>query len=258
MKLKDKVALITGAGCGIGRAMSLLFAKEGAYIAVNDIDLSSAEETAEAVKQIGRRAIAIKADISEPNDVDIMVDRVIKELGGVHILVNNAGIPALTGPTIEQQGVERWDKVVDVILRGTYLVSRRVGQWMARHKTGKIVNISSIAGVAGTPKVICYGSAKAGVINMTRSLAVEWAQYNINVNCIVPSWVRTPILEAAIKTSKFITMEEIAKRTPLGRPAEPEEIAKAALFLVSDDASFITGVTLPVDGGWLAYGYQTL
>ena len=257
MKLEGKVALITGAGGGIGRATSLLFAKEGADIGVNDIDLSSAEKTTKAVKQIGRKAIVIRADVSEPDDVDVMVERVISELGAVHILVNNAGIPALTGPTLEHQGVERWNRVIDVNLRGTYLCSRRVGQWMASHKTGKIVNISSFVGIAGTPKVICYGSAKAGVINITRSLAVEWAQYNIRVNCIVPSWVRTPMMEAAIREGKFITMEEIVKRTPLGRPAEPEEIAKAALFLVSDDASYITGVTLPVDGGWLAYGYQT-
>lgn len=257
MKLGGKVALITGAGSGIGRAMALLFAKEGADIGVNDIDLSSAEETVKAVKQIGQRAIAIRADVAEPDEVDAMVDRVISELGGVHILVNNAGIPANTGPTIEHQSVERWDKVVGVILRGTYLCSRRVGRWMVSHKTGKIVNISSIVGIEGAPNIISYGSAKAGVINMTRALAVEWAKYNINVNCLAPAWVRTPLAEGVIRESKG-KLEEIQRRSPFGRLAEPDEIAKAALFLVSDDASFITGVTLPVDGGWLARGYQTV
>lgn len=125
MKLEGKVALVTGAGSGIGEAIALLFAREGADIAVNDIDLPSAEKTADAVKKIGRRAIAIKADVAEPDEVDAMVGRVINELGGVHILVNNAGIP-IHGPLIEEQTVERWDRVVNVILRGTYLCSRRI------------------------------------------------------------------------------------------------------------------------------------
>jgi len=260
MKLEGKVALVTGAGGGIGRATALLFAREGADIAVNDIDLSLAEETVEGVRQMGQRAIAIRADVAEAGEVDTMVDRVISELGGVHILVNNAGISSKEGPpgdTIEQESVERWDKVVNVILRGTYLCSRRAGRWMVSNNTGKIVSISSIAGIAGYPRIIAYGSAKAGIINMTRALAVEWGKYNVNVNCIAPAWVRTSMLENALKDGR-ITLEEIEKRTPLGRPAEPEEVAKAALFLASDDASFISGVTLPVDGGWLACGYQTV
>ncbi|MGD0918875.1 MAG: SDR family NAD(P)-dependent oxidoreductase, partial [Thermodesulfobacteriota bacterium] len=149
MKLQGKVALVTGAGSGIGQAIALLFAKEGADIAVNDIDLLSAEQTAVAVKQIGRRAITVKADVTEADAVDAMVDRVINELGGVHILVNNAGVP-LRGPMLEEQTVERWDRAVAVILRGTYLCSRRAGKWMSVHKTGKILNISSLAGIIGS------------------------------------------------------------------------------------------------------------
>jgi len=253
MKLQGKVALVTGAGSGIGQAIALLFAKEGADIGVNDIDLLSAEHTVAAVKQIGRRAIAIKADVFEPDAVDAMVDRVINELGGVHILVNNAGVP-LRGPMLEEQTVERWDRAVAVILRGTYLCSRRAGQWMSVHKTGKILNISSLAGIIGSPDHGGYGPAKAAVINLTRNLAVEWGKYNINVNCIAPGLINTPLTQRTI--AREPALANISKGIPLGRMGETDDIAKAALFLVSDDANYITGATLPVDGGWLASGYQ--
>jgi NAD(P)-dependent dehydrogenase (short-subunit alcohol dehydrogenase family) len=246
VKLEGKVALVTGAGSGIGQAIALLFAREGADIAVNDIDLPSAEKTAEAVKKIGRRAIAIKADVAEPDEVDAMVDRVINELGGVHILVNNAGIP-IHGPLLEEQTVERWDRVVNVILRGTYLCSRRVGQWMAGQKMGKIVNISSVAGMKSSPTQAGYGAAKAGVINLTRSLAADWGKYNINVNCIAPGVINTPLTQRTLL--RMSTEEQIIQRIPLGRLGEAEDVARAALFLVSDDAAYISGITLPVDGG---------
>ena len=253
MKLQGKVALVTGAGSGIGQAIALLFAKEGADIAVNDIDLLSAEQTAVAVKQIGRRAITVKADVTEADAVDAMVDRVINELGGVHILVNNAGVP-LRGPMLEEQTVECWDRAVAVILRGTYLCSRRAGKWMSVHKTGKILNISSLAGIIGSPDHGGYGPAKAGVINLTRDLAVEWGKYHINVNCIAPGLINTPLTQRAI--AREPALANIAQGVPLRRMGEADDIAKAALFLVSDDASYITGATLAVDGGWLASGYQ--
>ncbi len=251
MRLEGKVALITGSGKGIGREMALLFAREGADIAVNDIDLPSAEKTAEEVRQIGRKAVAIKADIGKPDDVDIMVDKVIGELSGVHILVNNAGILDEAVPTIESS-IEHWDEVIRVILRGTYLCCRRVGRWMITHKTGKIVNISSIAGIAGLAPRPSYAPAKAAVIHLTRCLAIEWGAYNINVNCIAPGFTLTPMVEEIFKKSKA-DIGLLGKQIPLGRMARPEEIADAALFLVSDQARYITGVTLPVDGGWLAY-----
>ena len=245
MKLEGKVALVTGAGSGIGQAIALLFAGEGADIAVNDIDLPSAEKTADAVKKIGRRAIAIKANVAEPDEVDAMVDRVINELGGVHILVNNAGI-SIHGTLLKEQTVERWDRVVNVILRGTYLCSRRVGQWMADQKAGKIVNISSVAGLKASPIMTSYGAAKAGVINLTRSLAADWGKYNINVNCIAPGVINTPLTQRTFLRQS--TEEQISQRIPLGRLGEAEDIARAALFLASDDAAYISGITLPVDG----------
>ena len=162
MKLQGKVALITGAGRGIGQAMALLFAKEGADIAVNDVDLASAEKTAEQVRQNGQRAIAVKADVSNPDDVNMLVERTISELDGLHILVNNAGILDETAPTTESS-IERWDQVISVILRGTYLCCRRAGQWMIQQKTGKVVNIGSIAGFGVIAPRPSYGPAKAGV-----------------------------------------------------------------------------------------------
>ena len=256
MRLKGKVALITGAGRGIGLEMALLFAREGADLVVNDIDLLSAQKTAEEVKKIGPRAMAIKADVSSPDDVDMLVDRTISEMGAVSILVNNAGIIDEIVPTVESS-VERWDNVIRVNLRGTYLCCRRVGKWMVKNNGGKIINIGSIAGVAGFAPRPSYGPSKAAVIHLTRCLALEWAEYNITVNCIVPGYVLTPLVKDLFKKTDG-DVKQIEKRIPLGRLAKPEDIANAALFLVSDEASYITGVSLPVDGGWLAYGVKTI
>jgi 2-deoxy-D-gluconate 3-dehydrogenase len=260
LRLKGKVALVTGAGTGIGKATAILFAKEGADIVVTNLDLPEATETAETIRKIGRSVIVIAADISKSDEIYTMVDRAVSEFGGVNILVNNAGLPAGLVPNafeIKGKYIEAWDRVFEINVRATFLCSQRVGQWMKIHGGGKIVNVASQTGIAGVPYVNAYGPSKAAVINITRSLAVEWAKYNINVNCVAPCWTRTLRLEKAIEKG-IVSLDEIQKRCPMGRPAEPEDVAKAILFLASDDASFITGITLPVDGGWLAYGYQTV
>lgn len=249
MKLEGKVALITGAGSGIGQAIALLFAREGADIAVNDIDTPSAQATVARVRRTGRKAIATMADVSNPGDVGAMVSATISELGGIHLLVNNAGVQP-HGSMIEHQTVEMWDRVVAVVMRGTYLCTRRVGQWMAANGGGKVINIASVAGLVGVPDLASYGAAKAGVVNLTRSLAVEWGKYKINVNAIAPGLIDTPLTRHT--SAAWSTPERIAEQIPLGRMGEPEEVARAALFLASDDASYVTGVTLPVDGGRLA------
>jgi NAD(P)-dependent dehydrogenase (short-subunit alcohol dehydrogenase family) len=249
MKLEGKVALVTGAGSGIGQAIAVLFAREGADIAVNDIDPRSAAVTAARVVRLGRRAIPIQADVADAGEVGQLVSRTIDELGGVHVLVNNAGIPH-HGPMIEDQTVEHWDRVVSVTLRGTYLCSRRVGQWMRSHGGGRIVNISSVSGLIGASHLSSYGAATAGVINLTRSLAADWGKYSINVNAIAPGVIDTPLTRSTI--ASWSTPEEINQRIPLGRMGTADEVAQAALFLVSTESSYITGVTLPVDGGRLA------
>jgi NAD(P)-dependent dehydrogenase (short-subunit alcohol dehydrogenase family) len=249
MRLEGKVALVTGAGSGIGQAIAVLFAREGADIAVNDIDLRSAEVTAARVARLGRRAIPIKADVADAGEVGALVSRTIDELGGAHILVNNAGVPH-HGLMIEEQTVEHWDRVVSVSLRGTYLCSRRVGQWMISHGGGRVVNIASVAGLVGSPTLSSYGAAKAGVINLTRSLAADWGRYKINVNAIAPGVIDTPLTRRS--PAAWSTPEQILRSIPLGRMGTPDEVAQVALFLVSAESSYVTGVILPVDGGKLA------
>lgn len=244
MKLKGKVALVTGAGSGIGRATALLFAQEGAVVAVNDINLSSAEETSETIKKMGRNSIMVGADVAEEKEVVEMVGRTIKELGGIHILVNNAGI-GNTEPILESS-TKTWDRVMAVDLRGPYLCSREAGRWMTGHNSGKIVNISSIAAFRAQMHMTAYASAKTGLIAFTRTLAQELAKYSINVNCIVPGGIDTPMSREHVGV---LPDEKIKQLIPLGRLGQPDDIAKAALFLVSEDSSFITGEYLLVDGG---------
>jgi NAD(P)-dependent dehydrogenase (short-subunit alcohol dehydrogenase family) len=255
MRLEGKTALITGAGRGIGQATALLFAREGADVVAADLTLSDAEETAAAVENIGRRAVAVSADVSIPADTYAMVDEAISAFGGIEILVNNAGVGKVLAPTLELEDMEAWDRVWAINVRAVFQCSQRAARWMRAHNGGKIVNVASRTGISGVPDINAYGPSKAAVINMTRSLAVEWAKYKINVNCVAPIWTRTPRFEAAVEKG-VVSLEAIEKQCPFGRPAEPEEVARAILFLASDDAAFITGVTLPVDGGWLAAGYM--
>jgi 3-oxoacyl-[acyl-carrier protein] reductase len=245
MKLEGKTALITGAGSGIGEAIALRFASEGADIAVNDIDLPSAERTAEAVRKLGRRAIAVQADVAVESQVNAMVDRVIHELGGVPILVNNAGLSS-GGPVIEES-LEDWDRLVAIVLRGTYLCSRRAARWMVDHKFGRIVNISSNAGLKSGPGMSAYSAAKAGVMSLTRTFALELAAYDIRVNTVAPGLIDTPMTRRTV-VLRF-SHQQLMDRIPLKRLGEADEVAKPALFFASEDSSFITGVTLSVDGG---------
>lgn len=245
MKLEGKVALITGAGSGIGEAISLMFAGEGADIAVNDIDQAAAEKTSGEVRKLGRQAITIKVDVSDAAAVKSMVARTIEELGGIHILVNSAGFSS--GGTVLDEEIENWDKNINTMLRGPYLCAKYAGQWMAEHKTGKVINISSIAAVGGIPGMGAYIVAKSGLNALTRVLAMEWSSLGINVNCISPGIIDTPMTQNTI--AKRFTPERLAGTVPLGRMGTSEDIARAALFLASDDSSYITGTNIPLDGG---------
>jgi NAD(P)-dependent dehydrogenase (short-subunit alcohol dehydrogenase family) len=179
-----------------------------------------------------------------------MVARTIEELGGIHILVNSAGFSS--GGRVLEESVENWDKNVNVMLRGPYLCSKYAGRWMADNKTGKVVNISSVAAMGGTPGMGAYIVAKSGVNALTRVLAMEWSQFGINVNCIAPGIIDTPMTQNSLL--RRFTPEQMAARVPLGRMGTAEDIAKTALFLASDDSSYITGSTIPLDGGSLNAG----
>jgi len=250
MRLEGKVAMITGAGSGIGEGCALMFAREGANIAVIDIDQAAAEKTASAIRQMGRQALALKTDVGDAGQVEAAVKKTIDELGGIHILINNAGLSL--GGTIIDEKLENWDRMINVVLRGTYLCSRFAGRWMVANRTGKVVNISSIQGALGSSGMNSYVSSKAGVMALTRAMAAEWAQYGINVNCIAPGIINTPMTQKTI--AKFMTPERLKAHVPLNRMGTPEDIAKCALFLCTDDSSFITGTTIPVDGGTLNAG----
>jgi NAD(P)-dependent dehydrogenase (short-subunit alcohol dehydrogenase family) len=251
MLLEGKVALITGAGRGIGRTIAVTLAKEGADLCINDVNLKAAEEAADEICALGRKAIAVKADVGDPEEVDAMVTRTIDVLGGVHILVNNAGIVDQSVPTIESS-VEKWDEVMRITVRGAYLCCRRAGKWMVEQRSGKIVNISSVAAFIGLAPRPAYVPAKGAVVALTHTLAVEWAPYGINVNCVAPGFCLTPLLQDAFERAG-VDLIKAGQSNPMGRLALPQDIADATLFLVSDSASYITGVTLPVDGGWLVY-----
>ena len=248
----EKVALVTGGSRGIGRAICIEMARQGLKVVVNHSSTGSANEVLEYIKNMGGSAVGIQGDISNEKEVRYIVDQAVDTFGRIDILVNNAGISDQFKPTLEQES-DAWQKVVDIHLRGTYLCSKEVAGIMVKNNYGRIVNISSIVGLNGFPMRTAYGPAKAGIINLTKVLAVEWAKYNINVNAVAPGYIRTEMVEQLIDNGTFIE-EHIRERIPMKRLGTTKEIAQAVLFLISDEASYITGNTLVVDGGWTAYG----
>ena len=244
MKLKGKIALITGAGRGIGRAIALEFAKEGADIIINyNKSKEGAEEVKNEIEKIGQRAIIIKADVSKKEEVEEMVEKALDEFKGIDILVNNAGV--ISAAPLQELTEEDWNKIMDVNFKGVFLCSKIVSKIIMKQKSGKINNISSIYGsIFGAQYVMHYAASKAGVANMTKSLAQALAP-NIQVNSISPGNIDTEMTRHA--GEDFI--KKVIEKTPLKRLGKPEEIAKAAVFLASSDSDFITGLNLVVDGG---------
>ena len=253
MRFKDKTVLVTGGGRGIGRAIAVGFAREGASVAINAAHLSSAEEAAQIAREFGGRVIAIEADVAAEDQVNKMVDRTVNELGGIHVLVNNAGIGQPLVPLLEQDTAD-FDRTIAINLRGTYVCCKAAARGMIERRSGNIVNIASITAHTGPPMRTAYASSKAAVVNLTMALAVELAKYNINVNSISPGYVLTDLVKNFLSQGK-INEEAILSRTPLGRMSTTDDIANATLFLASDDARNITGTDLLVDGGWTANGY---
>jgi NAD(P)-dependent dehydrogenase (short-subunit alcohol dehydrogenase family) len=245
MKLKGQVAMITGAGRNIGKAMAKLFASEGAKIAVAEVHEGRGQAAVDEINQAGGEAMLVPGDVSKSADVHAMVDKIVARFGGIDILVNNA---ALTDhATILDSREEEFDKVIAVSLKGPYLVTQQVAQQMVKQgRGGKIVNFGSTSGMIGRFDGIAYAAAKAGVINMTRAMAVQLAEYKIRVNCVVPNRSGSPVgYDDDVAGSR--TVQNLA-----GRLGTAEDQAKAALFLVSEDSDFIFGHALLVDGGVMA------
>ncbi len=243
MKLKDKVALVTGAAQGIGRAVALILARNGADVVISDINLEKAEETAKEIETTGSKAMAVRVDVANPGDVERMVDAVLARFGRIDILVNNAGIAR--DKLILRMTEEDWDAVLDINLKGTFNCTKAVVKQMSRQRSGKIVNIASVSGEMGNPGQANYSASKAGVIGLTKTIAREFAQRGINVNAIAPGYIQTPMTEALPEKAK----EELKRMIPVERLGQPEDVAEAVLFLVSDSSSYITGHVLNVNGG---------
>jgi len=249
MNLKNKVAIVTGSRRGIGKAIALALAKAGANIVVSDINLDDCNKLVEEIKAINGNALAVKTDVSNPEDVSQMINLTTEKFGKVDILVNNAGIymqKSLTDVT-EQD----FDRTLDINLKGVFLCSKAVVPEMIKQGKGKIINITSIAGQVGFANSSAYCASKGAIINITRELALELAQYKINVNAIGPGVIETDMTKDLLEDKA--TKETLLANIPLSRIGKPEDIANAALFLASDNSDYITGITLFVDGGWLTH-----
>jgi NAD(P)-dependent dehydrogenase (short-subunit alcohol dehydrogenase family) len=248
--LRDRVAFITGAAHGIGRATALELSAGGAAVVIADIDPAAASEVAARIEDSGGRATAAELDIANEPAVDKAIGTALSEFGRIDILVNNAGFGARM-PTVALE-TDAWRRVLAVGLDGAFLCSRSVGRHMIERGAGVIVNVSSIMGLSGGGLYpnLAYHAAKGALVSMTRALALEWAPHGIRVNAVAPTFARTRLTESLLSDAAMQTA--ILDATPLGRLVEPEEVAFAIRFLVSDAAAMITGHTLPVDGGWLA------
>ncbi|MGE0821516.1 MAG: SDR family NAD(P)-dependent oxidoreductase, partial [Candidatus Binatia bacterium] len=236
-------------GSGIGRATCLAFAGEGAYVGVADFDLANAEATATAVEKVGKRALAIKVDVTDPESVQAMVKQTVSSLGNLDILVNSAGVREIV-PFLQLPFGE-WQRVIATNLSGTFLCSQAVAQHLVEQgRAGKIVNLASVAGLMAVPNRAAYVASKHAVVGLTKEMALELAEKNIQVNAVAPGVVRTSMTEAYFDQPTVI--EGLKKAHPAGRWAQPEEIANLILFLASPAADFITGATFPIDGGFAA------
>jgi NAD(P)-dependent dehydrogenase (short-subunit alcohol dehydrogenase family) len=253
MESKLKIALVTGAGEGIGKHIALAISKEHYAVGVNDIDANKAKATAEAIRMQGQQALPLVADVSEEAEVKGMASQVEEMWGHLDVLVNNAGMADQHVAVVEQD-TAIWQRLIDVHLKGTYLMCKVFAPLMFKAGGGRIVNIASIAGLVTFPLRTAYGPAKSGVIRLTQILALEWAAQNIRVNAVAPGYVKTELVAELLERG-ILDEAILTKRTPLGRIGTPKDVANAVLFLISEGANFITGHTLIVDGGWTAYGF---
>ncbi len=250
MKLKNKVAIITGGGGGIGRATAFLFAKEGAEVVVSDVNEESGQETVNRILEEGGRSAFYKSNVAEPTEVKSLVAFTASTFGGVDILFNNAGI-GNSELKIEDLSVEEWDLVLDINLKGVFLGIKYVIPEMRKRGGGSIINTSSLLGFKGKKYMAPYNASKGGVSLLTQNAALEYGKENIRVNAVAPGVIDTPIIDGWKNDERKWPF--ISRANALGRIGSPDEVATAVLFLASSDASFITGSTIHVDGGGLTF-----
>lgn len=253
MKLAGKVAIVTGAGSGIGRTCAELFAREGAAVVLAGRRRGPLEETARAIEKDGGRALAQPCDVTREADIKTLVGRAVEAFGGVHLLVNNAAY--WMAGTIEETSSEDWDRMMETNLKGVFLLVKHALPALRRAGGGAIVNIGSVLGLVGMKRRVAYATSKGGLVLLTKALALDHAHEKIRVNCICPSLVDTPMGQESLERAGDAAAERARRLSgiPLGRAGTPEDVARLALFLASEDASWITGAAIALDGGFTAY-----
>jgi NAD(P)-dependent dehydrogenase (short-subunit alcohol dehydrogenase family) len=256
MRLENKVAAVTGAGRGIGRAIALILAKNGANVVISDINLQEAIQVAKEIEELGRKSLAIKTDVTSKKDVENLIKKTVEKFNTIDIMVSNAGVSSME--YVVDMPEDKWDFNMDVNLKGTFLVTQAAAKQMISQQKGKIICIASMAGKGGVAIQAHYNASKHGVVAYVKSLAQELAPYGINVNSICPGSIKTSMQDREVQWSAQIRgagatpesiREEMANFTPLGRIGLPEDVAKVVVFLASDDAAFMTGQAINVTGG---------
>jgi NAD(P)-dependent dehydrogenase (short-subunit alcohol dehydrogenase family) len=248
MRLQGKVAIVTGSTKGIGRAIAVGYAREGAAVIVCGRSEDLAKGLADELTRQGHTAVAMKLDVTSLDSINQVVDEVVRRFGKIDILVNNAGISPIW-KRAEDTSKDAWDQIIATNLTGAFLCAQAVGKVMIKQKSGRIINMTSIGGEVALPRLVAYCASKAGIISLTQVLAAEWAQHNILVNAIGPSYVETDFT-VGLRSNPAI-YDDLKNKNLLKRFAQPEEIVGTAIFLASDESNYITGQTIFVDGGWL-------
>jgi len=252
IRLQGRVALVTGGGRGIGKAVALAYAREGADVIVAARSRDEVTQTAQEIEAIGRSALAVQADVCQVDQVNAMVAASLERFGRVDILFNAAGSRAVA-PS-EELSYEDWQRVINTNLTGSFLVSQAVARSMIKAGYGKIIMVGSMQAHSGAPFRAAYIASKTGLLGLTRGLGVEWAKYGINVNMLSPGYFATDIILHQIQIGQ-LNLEAIEKRTPMGRLGRMEDLIGPAVFLASSESDFMCGQALIIDGGWMAYGF---